>query len=121
MDVVVVIGNNLLDTSRIQEVGNLLQNQVITSGSTKKILHMMSAGPGDRHFIVFFDYYIYSDGDLLSMIKEIDNTAHKNNVNDVEYKSFVPHEKIPELEAQYPQVSFIARSLFFRDLKTYLA
>ncbi len=120
MDIVVVIGKNMLDISKIQAVGENLSHQVITCTSTMKIKNMMMAGPGDRHFIIIFDYYIYENGDMDVMRKEIDEAVDKYGIDPVEYRSFVPHEKIPELTQRYPDVKFIARSAFLRDLKEHL-
>lgn len=120
MDVVVVMSKNILDVSKIQEVGQNLPHQVITCNSNKKILHMFLAGPGDRRFIVIFDYYMYEESNLNDVRAEINKQAKEHKINPVEYRSFVPHEKIVELTALYPDVTFIPRSKFFQNLKTYL-
>lgn len=119
--IVVVIGKNLLDLSRVGEVARGARHSILTSPNTNRLETMLSAGPGDREFIVIFDYNYYKDGNLADIVNNLDAQALEYGVDPISYRSFVPHEKKEELAKLHPKVDFVARSAFFRDLATHLA
>ena len=116
MDITIAVTKNLLDSSRIDEAGKPLRHDVFTCKNLTRITTMLKAGPGDRNFTVILDYDVYSEDGFQALRGEIDTLAMDNGVNKITYKSFVPHEKLSELQAANEDVEFIARSVFFRDL-----
>lgn len=121
MNITVVLGKNLLDLSKISDVAQLLPDHIVTGNSVNKVLNMMKAGPGDRTFTVIIDYYLYETSTIDEFLNEINNSADEHKIKPVQYKSFVPHEKVKELESAHPEVTFIPRSFFFHDIAKYIA
>ena len=121
MKVVVVVGNNLLDTSHVKAVALQLPHDVLTCNDITRIKTMLLAGPGDREFTIIFDYAIYEKGNLDILRHELNEAAFINKIKPLHYRSFAPHEKIQELSELYPGIEFVPRSRFFANLPKYLS
>ncbi len=121
MKLFVIVTNNLLDSSRIDAAGMTVPHNVFTCTNLTRIMTMLRAGPGDREFTVILDYNFYSEDGFQAIRDEIDSVALSNGVNKIKYKSFVPHEKLSELQEANVDVEFIARSTFFREPAKYLS
>lgn len=109
MSKIFIVCNNLLDTSRLKEV--LKEYDVSVHRNVQKAIEKYEATNDDSITIVL-DYYAYENLDLIELVSQFD---------DSKIVSFVPHEKIEDLKLQAPEVSFVARSRFFRNPVSYLA
>jgi|GEM_PF-6213277 len=120
MEIVAVVSRNLMDLSKIREAARLTPNDIVTCSSHSRIISMMSAGAGDRRFKLIFDNNLYSDEDLRIAISQIEETALKYKLKGTRYFSFANHDKIAELKIMHPEVEFVPRSKFFREVVNYL-
>jgi hypothetical protein len=109
MSKIFIVCNNLLDTSRIKEA--LKDHDVNVLRSVQKAIEKFETSKDDSITIVL-DYYTYENLDIIELISQFD---------DVKIVSFVPHEKIDDLKLQVPEVSFVARSRFFRNIEKYIS
>lgn len=121
MNITFVITNNLMDLSKVREAETRVLNDVETSTNLDRLIHTFSAGPGDRKFHIILDYFLYEKDGLDTIRQIIEEPARRYKVSGIKYSSFVPHEKIDELCAQHPDVNFIPRSKFFKDITKHIS
>jgi|JI10StandDraft_1071094.scaffolds.fasta_scaffold375282_2 hypothetical protein len=121
MEVTFVVARNLMDLSKVREAAKHISTDIQTCSNFDRLLSMLNAGPGDRRFKIIIDYSLYEDTGLENILFQIGNVATLNEISDIEFRSFVPHEKLPDLKEKYPEVKFVPRSKFFADLTSHLA
>jgi hypothetical protein len=106
MNKIFLLCNNLLDSSRIKEV--LSTKELVIVRNVEK-LKSLSIANDDT---VLLDYYFYENLGINSVIEHVGGC---NNVI-----SFVAHEKIDALKLEAPNIIFVARSRFFKNIAKYI-
>ncbi len=112
MKKVVIVSRNILDSSRIENDLKRADIDVQKFSSTKKLIELI-----DSHLeeiCAFVDFSLFdSPDDIVELIPNVDD-------ENIRIIIFGPHELMNELTSYYPTISFVARSLFFRDPVKYI-
>lgn len=120
MNITIVVSNNLMDASKVREAARFINHDVIVFNSSSRVKQLFLAGPGDRRFLIILDYQMFDMDGFGKTLDELHKIALQNDIFGIKVAAFAPHVQIDTLKVKYPQVSFISRSVFFKDLTRHL-